>query len=105
MNCVATLWARPPSSEKCSCHRSSRPARFFDDVPDRRSAALLGSIVHDCHPRSNGMHESRSAALPPAMMRHDVNIDLAQSVGWAHQFHFFVAREIAQVQDSQLAKI
>src|ERR1035437_8829677 len=51
------------------------PRRLFNNVPSGRGSTLLGSVVHDRDTRSDCMQERRAAALIPAVMGDDVNID------------------------------
>src|SRR5438270_7842918 len=78
--------------------------RLLNDVPSGRGPALLGTVVHNRHPRIDPENKSGAAALVPAMMGNDVDIHFAELVDWAHQFHFLVPSQIAKVQDCQLAK-
>ena len=78
--------------------------RPFDDFPHRGSAPFFRSIVHDGHARSDAVDENWTTALRPSVMRHDVNIDPAEFIDWAHQFRLLVIGQVPQVKDSQLAE-
>ncbi len=78
--------------------------RFFDDVQNRGCTALCRAIVHDRHAGSDSVDKRRTAALLPPMMRDDVDINFADLVYGTHQLHFLVLGEVAEVDNSQLAK-
>ena len=78
--------------------------RLFDDVPGGRGPTLRGSVVHDGHSRRDAIQQRWAVALIPTMVRNDVDIDCAEPVYRAHQFHFFVPGQVAKIQNSQLAK-
>ena len=50
------------------------------------------------------MDQSRAAALQRSVMRNNVDVDPAKFVERAHQLHFLVVSQIAQIKQPQLAK-
>ena len=78
--------------------------RPLDDFRHCGSAPFFRSIVHDGHARGDAVDENWTAALRPSVMRHDVNIDPAEFIDWAHQFRLLVIGQVPQVKDSQLAE-
>src|SRR5712691_10598903 len=51
-----------------------------DDIPRRRSAALVCTVANDGNAGRNGSKKSGAVALPPAVMRDDEDIDRSQLV-------------------------
>src|SRR5215510_6314410 len=78
--------------------------RFLQDVPGRRRATFLGSVIHDRYARGNTINKRRTATLIPTMMGNDVDIDFPQLVHRTHELPFLVSGQIAQIQDSQLVE-
>jgi len=71
--------------------------RLLDDVPGRRRPTFHRAVVHDGHPRRDAIQQCWAVALIPAMVRNDVDIDCAEPVYRAHQFHFFVPGQVAEI--------
>ena len=95
MNSAATLCAAPPSSEKCSCQRSSSPGDFL--MISRTDGPIATGIpLGRAHPfgglaaASNNCHCRRSVALRATETVANTNVTAAKSV------HSFVDRSISR---------
>src|ERR1700736_183771 len=80
------------------------PGGFFNNVPRGGSSSLLGSVIHERDSGRDSVYEYGAVALVPAVMRHNIDIDLPQFVLGTHQLHFLVSGQVAKIPDSELAK-
>jgi hypothetical protein len=79
--------------------------RMLDDVPCRRTATLLGSVVHDGDTRRDAIQKNRTAAFVPPMVRNDIDVDCSELIDGAHQIEFLVMRQIPEVQNGESAEV
>ncbi len=76
---------------------------FLERLHHRKRAALLLSVIHDGYAGRDRVHERGAAALIPPVMRNDQQVHVPKLVHGTHQLHLLVPRQIAEIEDVQLA--
>src|SRR5262249_33958480 len=69
-----------------------------------RFAAFARTVVHDSHPWMKGMHKGFGIRTRLPMVQAQKQVHCANTIDRAHQFEFFIPREISEMHRSEFSK-